>query len=233
VIIKKILPKTFIFFLSKIKNFLKKKLSYLKIYKHPIHPISDYFGFDRGLPIDRYYINKFININKKHIRGNVLEIGDDRYSKKFKCDSTIYGIIKNEKVEILNLEEKLPNKIKKFDCIICTQVINYTYKKEKFISNLYKLLKKNGILLLTCSSITRISNYDYNRYGDYWRFTDMSLRKLLSSVFNKKSIRIKTHGNISVSTKFLYGLSADEVSYDDLNFNDKNFSLLISCRAKK
>src|SRR5947208_3646362 len=48
-----------------------------------VRPISFYFGFDRGTPIDRYYIEKFLSTQATHIRGRVLEVGDDSYSRRF------------------------------------------------------------------------------------------------------------------------------------------------------
>src|SRR5438876_1720600 len=46
-------------------------------------PISRHFGFDRGLPIDRYYIEGFLARNAADIRGRVLEIGDNAYTRKY------------------------------------------------------------------------------------------------------------------------------------------------------
>src|SRR4051794_37443694 len=46
-------------------------------------PISTVFGFDRGTPIDRYYIETFLSKNADDIRGRVLEIGDNSYTVRF------------------------------------------------------------------------------------------------------------------------------------------------------
>ena len=46
-------------------------------------PISRYFGFDRGLPVDRYYIERFLARNASEIAGRVLEVGDDGYTRRF------------------------------------------------------------------------------------------------------------------------------------------------------
>src|ERR1044071_606160 len=46
-------------------------------------PISREFGLDRGQPIDRYYVEDFLERNAADIRGRVLEVGDDRYTRKF------------------------------------------------------------------------------------------------------------------------------------------------------
>jgi len=86
---------------------------------------------------------------------------------------------------------------------------------------------------LTCSSTTRISNYDKIRYGDYWRFTNQSITKLMIKYFKRKNIQVRSHGNVSVCSKFLYGLSFDELNINLLNYNDKNYPLIITCKIKK
>src|SRR6478735_5047329 len=46
-------------------------------------PVSVDFGFDRGLPIDRYFVEGFLARNASRIRGRVLEIGDNEYTLRF------------------------------------------------------------------------------------------------------------------------------------------------------
>ena len=46
-------------------------------------PISSKFGMDRGLPIDRYYIEAFLEAHAGDIRGRVLELGDDDYTRRY------------------------------------------------------------------------------------------------------------------------------------------------------
>src|SRR5262249_6056962 len=48
-----------------------------------VTPISREFGFDRGLPVDRYYIEQFLSVHADDIRNRVLEIGDDTYMRRF------------------------------------------------------------------------------------------------------------------------------------------------------
>ena len=39
-------------------------------------PVSRLFGYDRGTPVDRYYMEKFLGGHSADIRGRVLEIGE-------------------------------------------------------------------------------------------------------------------------------------------------------------
>ena len=47
------------------------------------YPISRDFGFDRGMPIDRYYIERFLARHAVEIVGRVLEVGGDEYTRRF------------------------------------------------------------------------------------------------------------------------------------------------------
>ncbi len=51
-----------------------------------LEPVSKVFGFDRGTPIDRVYIEDFIKKNSKYIKGVVCEIAENTYSRKFGFD---------------------------------------------------------------------------------------------------------------------------------------------------
>ena len=42
-----------------------------------LEPVSRAFGTDRGLAIDRYYVEHFLDAHRADIRGRVLEIGED------------------------------------------------------------------------------------------------------------------------------------------------------------
>jgi hypothetical protein len=45
--------------------------------------VTDNWGAARGRPIDRAYIELFLSQHRGDIRGDVLEIGDNRYTLRF------------------------------------------------------------------------------------------------------------------------------------------------------
>src|SRR5512139_900423 len=51
-----------------------------------IHPISSDYGNSRGLEIDRYYIEKFLSEFSSDIRGHVLEIKHNAYTRRYGGD---------------------------------------------------------------------------------------------------------------------------------------------------
>jgi hypothetical protein len=201
-------------------------------------PISDVFGLDRGTPIDRFYIEDFLYKNKSLITGNCCEISENIYTKKFGTSSCISEILHhnndNEKATIvgdLSKIETLPENM--IDCFILTQTLNFIYDYESAVKGLYQILNTNGVGLITVSGISQISKYDYDRWGDYWRFTDLSIKKIFESVFGKNNIEVSTYGNVLAATAFLHGVSSEELRNDELLQNDPNFQITIAIKVIK
>ncbi len=48
-----------------------------------VEPFSKTFGSDRGKPVDRYYLDKFLDANRALITGRVLEVQLPSYTKRF------------------------------------------------------------------------------------------------------------------------------------------------------
>ena len=58
-------------------------------------PLSREFGYDRGQPVDRYYIEAFLAASSGLIRGRVLEIGDRSYTERFGGDRVTQSDVLN------------------------------------------------------------------------------------------------------------------------------------------
>jgi hypothetical protein len=216
-------------------------------FRKPVHfddflttePVSRKFGFDRGTPIDRYYIESFLTENKRFIQGRVLEIAESTYSKQFGSNITACEILhyddSNKKATIigdLSKEASLPEE--KVDCFICTQTLNFIFEVNKAIKGSWKLLKKEGTFLGTVSGISQISRYDMDRWGDYWRFTDLSIRRLFENVYGKGNVEVKIFGNALAATAFLKGLAVDDLPDTKLlDVTDKDYQVTIGIRATK
>jgi glycosyltransferase involved in cell wall biosynthesis len=203
-------------------------------------PISTEWGFDRGLPVDRHYIERFLEIHSRDICGHVLEIGDDTYTRKFGGSRVVqsdilYPVQGNAQatiVEDLTRGESIPSE--RFDCIICTQTLMFIFETRKAIETLYRILKPGGVLLMTLAGVShQISREDMARWGDYWRFTSLSARRLCESVFPPENVMVEAHGNVLVAVAFLYGLAREELRQDELDTHDPDYEVLITVRALK
>jgi SAM-dependent methyltransferase len=212
--------------------------------RHPtaLAPASPW-GWERGTPVDRYYIEAFLAAygrNPGAIRGRVLEVGDDRYTRRFGDSSNIkrVDIIDNERENeqatiVADLSEPDALPAEAFDCIILTEVLMLVFDFRAALANLHRALRPDGVLLITVAGITRSCGRNTGVSGDYWRFTSRSLQRLLEELFGIEDVTVQTYGNVRAASAFLYGLAAEELSESELNFHDPDYEVTVAARAVK
>ncbi|CAN5267278.1 hypothetical protein BH23BAC1_BH23BAC1_48020 [soil metagenome] len=201
-------------------------------------PLTRNFGYDRGGAIDRYFIESFLEENKELVKGRVLEIKDGSYAKK-------YGGDKITQLDILDVDEdnpeatiiadlskadSVPSNV--YDCIILTQTLQLIFDVKGAIEHCYRLLKPNGILLVTIPGITQIL---YSELGKtwHWSFSEASSTQLFQTYFAPENIDLKVYGNVLVASALLYGLSVKELKKEELDFKDPDYQVVITVKAKK
>jgi SAM-dependent methyltransferase len=200
-------------------------------------PIGEGFGYHRGTPIDRYYIERFLAERSADIAGRVLEVQSANYTRRF-------GAERVSRSDVLDIDETNPNATivadlndakalptGAFDCIILTQTLQLIYEVRSALRALERSLAPGGVLLVTVPGITRIPQ----RFSDdwYWSFTCQSMRRLLEELFAPDAIEIVSMGNVKATTGFLHGLALEELRTQDLDRNDPEFQLVITARARK
>lgn len=72
-----------------------------------------------------------------------------------------------------------------------------------------------------------------DRWGDYWRFTDLSIKKAFEEVFGEGNVDVETYGNVLATTAFLQGISAEELTKKELFYKDKDYLMTITIKAVK
>ncbi|MDG1173944.1 MAG: methyltransferase domain-containing protein [Opitutales bacterium] len=201
-----------------------------------LSPIDRDFGFNLGTPIDRYYIENFLYKHRKFIKGEVLEIGEDSYSSKYGnqgINLTILNVEEKEGCIQGDLESGIGIPENSFDCIIMTQTLPFLFDLSSAISNIYKMLKPEGYVLATNPCISQISRFDMDRWGDYWRFTPLSLVRLFKEAFQENQLKIESFGNCLSATCFIQGIPAEKLTKEEINFRDKDYPVTLTVVAKK
>lgn len=201
-------------------------------------PISETWGLDRGTPVDRYYIRKFIAGNATSIQGRVLEIGDNSYTREF-------GGKRVRQSDVLHVAEGDPNATivadlasaphipsDSFDCVILTQTLQYIYEVPAALATLHRILKPGGVLLATFPGISPTHDAEWKENW-YWTFTVPSARRLFGDVFSASNIKLMTFGNVLSAVSFLHGLAAEELTQEELDFQHAGFEVTIAVRAAK
>ena len=207
-------------------------------------PLSRYYGIDRGSPVDRYYVEKFLYQNRQYFKGRILEVARDMYSSRYAglnettteppLVETLHINGTEDKVTIigdLTKPETLPEN--RYDCFVCTQVFHQIYDVPKALEGSYQLLKDGGVLLATVAGISQICREDMDRWGDYWRFTNKSLELLFKNT-NFSQVEIVPMGNVMSSCAFLQGIALEELPRKELlDVMDEDYQLILGIRAVK
>ena len=226
------------------KAFFNRSVRTKILYLFSATPISRDYGFDRGTPVDRYYIEKFLYSNRHYFKGRILEVAQDWYSSRYA--GLNQSLEQNPIVETLHIDgsedevtiigdltkpETLPEN--RYDCFVCTQTFHVLYEVSKAFEGSYKLLKDGGALLATVPGISQICRGDMDRWGDYWRFTEKSL-ELLFQKTKFSQVEIVPMGNVMASCAFLQGLAVEELPRKELlDVMDNDYQMIIGIRAVK
>ncbi len=203
---------------------------------HRVSPSSPLLGLE-GRPVDRFYIEKFLESFAPDIQGRVLEIGDARYTERFgsgrvKSSDVLNAIAGNPEATIvadLTNAGHVPSE--SFDCILLTQTLQMIFDVQAALVTLRRILKKRGVLLATLPGLAPISRYDMERWGDYWRFTSLAARRLFMTAFLPSEITVEAYGNLGSATAFLHGLAAEDLGAEELSRRDPDYEVLIAVRA--
>ena len=199
-------------------------------------PLCREFGYSRGTPIDRHYMEAFLEKNSADIRGRVLEIGDDTYSRRFGGDrinrqdvlhiraghpqATIIGDLADPGV--------LPQQT--FDCIILTQTLHLIFDMTAAVEQVHAALKPAGVALITVPGISPVDRGEW-KASWYWSLTDLALARLLSGPFDHEKVTISTHGNLYAATAFLHGAAVQESATANLAHFDSAYPVTVTARA--
>jgi SAM-dependent methyltransferase len=200
-------------------------------------PLSNEWGFDRGTPVDRHYIERFLAEHRADIRGRVLEVKDSTYTDRFGTAVTRRDVLdinaSNPAATIvadLSRAGDVPSE--SFDCILLTQTLQFIFDTPATLAHTCRILTPGGVLLATVPGISRIAP----RYGlktDYWRFTPASCTALFDEAFGAEQVQVQAHGNVLTSIAFLTGMAREELSSRELDTSDDDFPLILTIRAVK
>jgi SAM-dependent methyltransferase len=202
-----------------------------------LQPVSRKFGYDRGTPICRYYIETFLNGSQNDIRGRVMEIRNSHYTLKFGGNRVLVRDVldidatnpKATFVADLTNADHVPSDL--FDCIICTQTLQMIYDVRAAVRHLHRMLKPGGVLLVTTHGNGQLDPDGI--YRDHWRFTAVSARKLFAEFFPTDNMEVKSHGNVFALMSSLEGLASQELRNEELDYHDPLYEVIITVRAVK
>jgi len=153
--------------LDNIKNFLRKEL---------FHPTI------LGLFVNPFYLARKalcqeITSLGHHVSGCVLDVGCGKkpYESLFSCDEYVgleVDTPENRERKVADLfydGGRFPVQNASFDCVVCNQVFEHVFNPGDFLSEISRVLKPGGGLLMTVPFVwdEHEQPYDYARYSSF------------------------------------------------------------------
>jgi SAM-dependent methyltransferase len=203
-----------------------------------VTPISRGFGWDRGLPVDRYYIEQWLTQHAGDIRGRVLEIGDDDYTRRFGGDRVaqvdiLHAYAGNPKATFIgDLSDAPQIPADTFDCVILTQTLHFVYDARAAIRTLHRILKPGGVVLITVPGISQIGGDEWREQW-WWSFTSYSMTRMMRESFPSGQVSVHTYGNVLAAVALLHGAATHELIPAELDARDAEYQVIVAVRAVK
>lgn len=200
-------------------------------------PVSAEWGFDRGVPVDRWYIETFLAAHGQDITGAVLEVRSSDYTDRFGHEVRRREVLDIDATnpaatvvaDLAAADHVAPDQ---FDCFLLNQTLQFIPDVQAALHHAHRLLRPGGVLLATVPSVSRIAP----RYGleaDLWRFTAAGARRLVDAAFPGGTVDVVSMGSLRAACAFLEGRAADEVRRRRLERHDPYFPVIVAVRARK
>jgi hypothetical protein len=190
-------------------------------------PFSSKFGFERGTPIDRYYLHEFLSRHRGVISGDVLEVQTASYTMRFGQSVTradTFDIAPEFKptyrCDISHCEEIIPSRA--YDCLLLPNALPHFRELDLALGNLARIVRPGGAILASAAGLLPLTG----DVPDYWRFSPAGWREKLSAAWPGATIEIAGHGNCLSAIGAQLGLALEELTEAELDVHDPRFPLL-------
>lgn len=199
-------------------------------------PIASNWGLGRGQPVDRYFIEKFIDRHRSDIRGCVLEVQNPGYTLAFGSGVVGYDVVDIDPANpqatlIADLQQSGSLPTGRYDCAIVTQTLQFMDDLVASVRNLWQSLAPGGTLLISMPTVSKLE--ESLVHAERWRVTPLGLEDTLRRACPGAKIEVEGYGNILVSTAFLHGLVTEELRPRELDHYDPIFPTGACARATK
>jgi SAM-dependent methyltransferase len=195
-------------------------------------PFCKNFGFGRGTPIDRYYLDKFIAHIRPQVKGNTLEIGGAV------GNSASFGFTQTTEYHALDLHPSPYNDYagdahepsliapETFDSIVCFNVLEHCTRPWIVAENIHRWLKKGGKAFCMVPNAQRVHELP----RDYWRPLPSALESMFDRFTHKQ---MHVYGNMMTHMASSYGIACEELTPEELDFSHPDYPVATCIVAEK
>lgn len=199
-----------------------------------LRPFSTSFGWDRGTPIDRYYVDRFFDQHKALITRDVLEIDQSIYTRRYGHDlRTIHSFDIDPRCgptfvcDLADPENILPDEA--YDCVLLPCTLSLLRDIVPCLRNILRVVKPGGVILANAAGLIPFDGAT----KDFWHASPEGWRHLTQSVWPNCEIIVEGHGNCLAVLAANLGLAMEELRVEELDFNDEVFPVVTNILCRK
>lgn len=203
-----------------------------------VEPIAAMWPPRYGRPVDRHYIDAFLESELDGLGGELLEVGNLEYADRFGGPeitgrSTLHAPAGAgpRTTYVCDLADGTGLPSEHFDIIVLPQTLLFIYDVRAAVANLHRALRPGGRVLVTVPGISQTVPADRDMWGQYWSFTVDSLQRLFGDEFGAENIEVASFGNVKTAVSLLHGLAVEDLRHRDFAHDDPDYPVILTVVA--
>ncbi len=200
-------------------------------------PFSECWGFDRGSPVDRYYLHRFLERHSHAIRGTVLEVQDSIYTQRFGRDVVNAHTIDINpahrptfRCDLARSDGVIPSD--GYDCFLLPNTLCFLQDLEESLRHALRVVRPGGYLLASGSTLVPFAP-DARDGEDRWHLSAVGWQAVAKAAWPSCEPEIESHGNCIAAVAAMLGLAQEELSAEELDVNDPRYPVLVTIALRK
>jgi SAM-dependent methyltransferase len=161
-----------------------------------VTPFSNYFGFERGTPVDRHYVAAFFAAHTYEITGRVLEIQSTSHAERFGVGVTVMHSIDIDPrfnptfcCDLAQARDVIESE--SYDCFLIPNTLAHVTNLQPALENAYRILAPGGVMLATCPCFVPLIPDG----KDYWHMSADGWQRVFSQACPGSILDVESHGN--------------------------------------
>jgi len=198
-----------------------------------VTPLSTVYGFDRGTPIDRYYVDKFFSARTDRITGRVLEIQTTDHIRRYGSNVTAADTLdvnpSFNPTYCCDLADAAIVPTGTYDCFLLPNSLCFIRDLDAALREARRIVRGGGAILATIPGFVPLTP----DAEDYWHASADGWKVIAGRAWPDCYTSVETYGNCLAAAAAMYGVSVEELTSAELDVNDPRYPVLVSidCRV--
>ena len=197
-----------------------------------VTPLSAVYGFDRGTPIDRYYVDTFFTANRHLVTGRVLEIQTRdhirRYGSGVTAADTLDINASFRPTYCCDLAQAAIVPTGSYDCFVLPNTLCFLRNLDDALREARRIVRPGGAILATVPGFVPLTP----DVEDYWHLSADGWRVVVERVWNGCETVVESHGNCLAAAAAMYGVAVEELRASELDVKDPRYPVLVTIRCR-